>query len=51
MIRERQRRFIKIDSSLERQIFSNFITRSKGIKLIMVCKNNRDKMMIIEMIC
>lgn len=31
-IRERQRRFIKIGSSLERQIFSNFITRSKGIK-------------------
>ena len=50
MIRERQRRFIKIGNSLEQQIFSNFIIRSKGIKTVMAC-NNRDKMMIIKMTC
>ena len=41
MIRVRQKRFIRIDNSLERLISSNFITKLRGI--IIVYNNNNKK--------
>lgn len=46
MIRVRQKRFIRIDNSLERLISSNFITKLRGIIIVY---NNNNKKIITRM--
>ena len=48
MIRVRQKRFIKIDSSLGRRISSSFITRSRAI-IMEGFSNNNNRIIIKRM--